>query len=77
MPTARYGEPMLVVTMNDIPGWEIQRVCGDNAIVVIPFDTTELGDVWTELCAYGTAVQAVSVTDAAKCTAQQPGYGGF
>jgi len=20
---------MLVVTMNDIPGWEIQRVCGE------------------------------------------------
>ena len=30
------------------------------------FDTTELGDVWTEICAYGTAVQAVPVTDAAK-----------
>ena len=33
------------------------------------FDTTELGDVWTEICAYGTAVQAVPVTDAAKYTA--------
>jgi hypothetical protein len=40
------------------------------------FDTTELGDVWTEICAYGTAVQAVPVTDAAKYTAQQLGYGG-
>jgi hypothetical protein len=31
--------------------------------------------VWTEICAYGTAVQAVPVTDAAKYTAQQLGYG--
>ncbi|BBZ78004.1 UPF0145 protein [Mycolicibacterium anyangense] len=120
---------MLVVTTNDIPGWEIQRVCGEvfgltvrsrnafaqmgagfksmfggeiqgmtknlaesrneamgrlmaearnrggNAIVAMRFDTTELGDVWTEICAYGTAVQAVPVTDAAKYTAQQLGYG--
>src|ERR1700709_1472285 len=107
---------MLVVTMNDLPGWEIQRVCGEvfgltvrsrnafaqmgagfksmfggelqgmtknlaesrneatnraihpararggNAIMAMRFDTTELGDVWTEICAYGTAVQAVPVT---------------
>jgi uncharacterized protein YbjQ (UPF0145 family) len=46
-----------------------------NAIVAMRFDTTELGDVWTEICAYGTAVQAVPVTDAAKYTAQQLGYG--
>ena len=39
------------------------------------FDTTELGDAWTETCAYDTAVQAVPVTDAAKYTAQQLGYG--
>ena len=121
---------MLVVTMNDIPGWEIQRVCGEvfgltvrsrnafaqmgaglksmfggelqgmtknladsrneamarliqeaqarggNAIIAMRFDTTELGDVWAEICAYGTAVQAVPVTDAAKYTAQQLGYRG-
>ena len=120
---------MLVVTTNDLPGWEIHRVCGEvfgltvrsrnafsqigagiksmfggelqgmtknltdsrneamarliaeararggNAIVAMRFDTTELGDVWTEICAYGTAVQAVPVTDAAKYTAQQLGYG--
>ncbi|ETW25855.1 YbjQ family protein [Mycobacterium gastri] len=121
---------MLVVTTNDIPGWEIQRVCGEvfgltvrsrnafsqigagfksmfggelqgmtknlaesrneamvrlmnearnkggNAIIGMRFDTTELGDVWTEICAYGTAVQAVPVTDAARYTATQLGYGG-
>ncbi|ORB95439.1 hypothetical protein B1T44_14110 [Mycobacterium persicum] len=121
---------MLVVTTNDIPGWEIQRVCGEvfgltvrsrnafsqigagfksmfggelqgmtknlaesrneamvrlmnearnkggNAIIGMRFDTTELGDVWTEICAYGTAVQAVPVTEAARYTASQLGYGG-
>ena len=120
---------MLVVTTNDLPGWEIQRVCGEvfgltvrsrnafaqmgagfkamfggelqgmtknlaesrneamgrllqecqarggNAIIGMRFDTTEIGDVWTEICAYGTAVQAVPVTDAARYTAQQLGYG--
>ena len=120
---------MLVVTTNDIPGWEIQRVCGEvfgltvrsrnafsqigagfksmfggelqgmtknlaesrnevmarmlehartkgaNAVIGMRFDTSEMGDVWTELCAYGTAVVAVPVTDAAKQTAAQLGYG--
>jgi uncharacterized protein YbjQ (UPF0145 family) len=121
---------VLVVTTNDIPGWDIQRVCGEvfgltvrsrnafsqigagfksmfggelqgmtknladsrneamgrlmnearnrggNAIIGMRFDTTELGDVWTEICAYGTAVEAVPVTEAAKYTASQLGYGG-
>jgi uncharacterized protein YbjQ (UPF0145 family) len=121
---------VLIVTSNDLPGWEIQRVCGEvfgltvrsrnafsqigagfksmfggelagmtknladsrneamgrliaeaqnrggNAIVAMRFDTTEIGDTWTEICAYGTAVQAVPVTDGAKYTASQLGYGG-
>ena len=120
---------MLIVTTNDLPGWEIQRVCGEvfgltvrsrnafsqfgagfksifggelqgmtknlaesrneamgrlmaearnrggNAIVAMRFDTTEIGEVWTEICAYGTAVQAVPITDAARYTANQLGYG--
>ena len=49
---------------------------GANAIVAMRFDTTEIGDVWTEICAYGTAVEAVPVTDGAKYTASQLGYGG-
>ena len=52
------------------------RTRGGNAIVAMRFDTTEIGDVWTEICAYGTAVEAVPVTDAAKYTASQLGYGG-
>ena len=31
---------------------------GANAIVAFRFDTSELGGTWTEICAYGTAVQA-------------------
>jgi uncharacterized protein YbjQ (UPF0145 family) len=120
---------MLVVTTNDIPGWEIQRVCGEvfgltvrsrnafsqlgaglksmfggelqgmtrnlaesrnevmgrmleqarakggNAVIAMRFDTSEMGDVWTELCAYGTAVVAIPINDAAKQTAAALGYG--
>jgi len=120
---------MLCVTSDDIPGWEIQRVCGEvfgvtvrsrnafsqmgagfkslvggelqgmtknvidsrneammrlfseaqarggNALVCMRFDTTELGGNWSEICAYGTAVVAVPVTEAAKQTAIQLGYG--
>jgi uncharacterized protein YbjQ (UPF0145 family) len=29
---------------------------GANAIVAMRFDTSEMGGVWTEICAYGTAV---------------------
>ena len=35
----------------------------------------EIGNTWTEICAYGTAVVAIPVTDAAKQTATQLGYG--
>jgi len=31
---------------------------GANAVVAFRFDTSELGDTWTEICAYGTAVRA-------------------
>src|SRR6266567_4122616 len=104
---------MLVVTTNEIAGWEIQRVCGEvfgltvrsrnafsqmgaglksmfggelqgmtknliesrNAVMGMRFDTSEMGDVWTELCAYGTAVVAVPVDEGARQTAAQLGYG--
>jgi uncharacterized protein YbjQ (UPF0145 family) len=41
----------------------IDRMCeeaeqkGGNAIVAMRFDTSEMGNVWTEICAYGTAVK--------------------
>ena len=120
---------MMVVTSNEIPGWEIQRVCGEvfgltvrsrnafsqmgaglksmfggelqgmtrnlidsrnevmgrmldaarqkggNAVICMRFDTSEMADTWTELCAYGTAVVAIPVSDAAKETARAMGYG--
>jgi uncharacterized protein YbjQ (UPF0145 family) len=120
---------MMVVTTMEIPGWEIQRVCGEvfgltvrsrnafsqigagfksmfggelqgmtrnlidsrnevmgrmleaarqkggNAVIGMRFDTSEMADTWTELCAYGTAVVAVPVTEAAKETARAMGYG--
>jgi uncharacterized protein YbjQ (UPF0145 family) len=103
---------VLISTMNDLPGWEIEEVMGEvfgltvrsrnigsqigaglkslvggelkgmtkmladgrndaterlveeaetkgaNAIVAFRFDTSELGSIWTEICAYGTAVRA-------------------
>ena len=121
---------MLVVTSNDLPGWEIKAVKGEifgltvrsrnafsqmgagfksivggelkgmtinlansrqeamgrlleearakggNAVIAMRFDTTELGQVWTEICAYGTAVVAIPVTEEAKQTARELGYGG-
>jgi uncharacterized protein YbjQ (UPF0145 family) len=30
---------------------------GGNAVVAMRFDTSEMGDTWTEICAYGTAVR--------------------
>jgi uncharacterized protein YbjQ (UPF0145 family) len=33
---------------------------GANAVVAMRFDTSEMGGVWTEICAYGTAVQIVA-----------------
>ena len=120
---------MLVVTTNDIPGWQIQRVYGEvfgltvrsrnafsqmgaglksmfggelqgmtknlsdsrnevmgrmleharskggNAVIGMRFDTSEMGDIWTELCAYGTAVVAIPLDEGAKQTAASLGYG--
>lgn len=34
---------------------------GANAIIAMRFDTTEMGDTWTEVCAYGTACTIVPV----------------
>ena len=48
---------------------------GANAVVAMRFDTSEMGQSWTEICAYGTAVQAVPVSDGARRTAGELGYG--
>jgi uncharacterized protein YbjQ (UPF0145 family) len=39
---------------------------GANAVVAMRFDTSEMGDTWTEICAYGTAVWVDPVSDDAK-----------
>jgi uncharacterized protein YbjQ (UPF0145 family) len=41
--------------MNRMIGEAVAR--GANAIVAMRFDTSEMGGVWTEICAYGTAVR--------------------
>ncbi|NUR24997.1 MAG: YbjQ family protein [Catenulispora sp.] len=39
---------------------------GANAVVAMRFDTGEIMQQWTEVCAYGTAVWVVPITDDAK-----------
>jgi uncharacterized protein YbjQ (UPF0145 family) len=35
------------------------RALGANAVLAMRFDTSELGQTWTEICAYGTAASIV------------------
>jgi uncharacterized protein YbjQ (UPF0145 family) len=110
-----FGDPMLIVTTNDLPGYRIDEVLGEifgltvrsrnafsqmgaglksiiggelrgmttalvdsrnqvmqrlideatlrgaNAILAMRFDTSEMGGVWTEICAYGTAVRVTKI----------------
>jgi len=66
----------LVNSRNEVMGRMIDeaRNRGANAVVAMRFDTSEMGDTWTEICAYGTAVIAVPTTDAARETAARLGY---
>ncbi|MDR0594089.1 MAG: YbjQ family protein [Bifidobacteriaceae bacterium] len=34
---------------------------GANAIIAVRFDASDLGEIWTELCAYGTAAVVVPI----------------
>ena len=67
----------LVDSRNEVMGRMIGEAQsrGANAVIAMRFDTSEMGDTWTEICAYGTAVVAVPVTEGARQTAQQLGYG--
>ena len=49
----------LVDSRNEVMGRMIgeAQARGANAIIAMRFDTSEMGDVWTEICAYGTAVR--------------------
>src|SRR3954471_25066208 len=51
------------------------RERGGNAVVAMRFDTSEMADTWTEICAYGTAVVAAPISDGARQTAAELGYG--
>ena len=35
---------------------------GADAILAMRFDTSEMGETWTEICAYGTAVRASQIS---------------
>jgi uncharacterized protein YbjQ (UPF0145 family) len=35
----------------------MQSMSGADAIVAMLFDTSEISNTWTEICAYGTAVR--------------------
>jgi uncharacterized protein YbjQ (UPF0145 family) len=52
---------VLVDSRNEVMGRMIQeaQARGANAVIAMRFDTSEMGDVWTEICAYGTAVRVV------------------
>jgi hypothetical protein len=67
----------LIESRNEVMGrmLESARARGGNAVIAMRFDTSEMGDVWTELCAYGTAVVAVPIDEGARETAAQLGYG--
>ena len=66
----------LITSRNEVMDRMIEeaRKRGANAVVGMRFDTSEMGDTWTEICAYGTAIEAVPVTDEAKDVARQMGY---
>ena len=54
---------------------EAARARGGNAVICMRFDTSDMADTWTELCAYGTAVVAVPIDNGARQTAAELGYG--
>lgn len=54
---------------------EAARARGGNAVICMRFDTSDMADTWTELCAYGTAVVAIPIDDGARQTAAELGYG--
>jgi uncharacterized protein YbjQ (UPF0145 family) len=67
----------LANTRNEAMGRMLEeaRARGGNAVVGMRFDTSDLGDVWTEVCAYGTAVVAIPLDEGARQTAAELGYG--
>jgi uncharacterized protein YbjQ (UPF0145 family) len=50
---------MLADSRRDVVGRMVSEAeaKGGNAIIAMRFDTSELGNMWSEICAYGTAVR--------------------
>jgi uncharacterized protein YbjQ (UPF0145 family) len=67
----------LIDSRNEVMGrmLEAARARGGNAVICMRFDTSEMADTWTEICAYGTAVVAIPIDDGARQTAAELGYG--
>jgi uncharacterized protein YbjQ (UPF0145 family) len=59
---------VMIDSRNEVMGRMIgeAQARGANAIVGMRFDTSEMGDTWTEIVAYGTAVVVTPTTDDAK-----------
>ncbi|HVX70280.1 MAG TPA: YbjQ family protein [Mycobacteriales bacterium] len=53
----------LYESRNEVMGRMVEEAerRGANAILAMRFDTSEMGDMWTEICAYGTAVKVTKV----------------
>ncbi|HTK60779.1 MAG TPA: YbjQ family protein [Pseudonocardia sp.] len=49
----------LVESRNDVMNRMIDeaRAKGANAVIAMRFDTSEMGETWTEICTYGTAAR--------------------
>jgi uncharacterized protein YbjQ (UPF0145 family) len=59
---------LLLQSRNEAMGRMIHQAQqrGANAVIAFRFDNGEIAGRWTEICAYGTAVGVVPVTDDAK-----------
>lgn len=47
---------------------------GANAIIAMRFDTSEMGQTWTEVCAYGTAAYVVPIPEGQPGSTGQSAY---
>jgi uncharacterized protein YbjQ (UPF0145 family) len=53
----------LYESRNEVMGRMVEEAerRGANAVLAMRFDTSEMGDMWTEICAYGTAVKVTKL----------------
>ena len=47
---------------------------GANAIIAMRFDTSEMGQTWTEVCAYGTAAYVIPLAEGEPGATGQSAY---